>query len=56
MGIDESGPRKKDTGKVATKAKPLDSKQTASVKDFFRVLPANSRSKGEFKPNVEKEH
>ena len=45
MGIDENGPRKKGTEKVAAKGKIVDPKQTASVKDFFRVLPSNSKLK-----------
>jgi hypothetical protein len=49
MGIDENGPRKKATERLASKAKAMDPKQTASVKDFFRVLPANPNPKEEHK-------
>ena len=55
MGIDENAPRKKGTEKSPSKAKAVDPKQTASVKDFFRVLPTKPKPEEEHKAAVARE-
>ena len=59
MGIDENTPRRK-TGdsKSPAKAKSVDPKQTASVKDFFRVVPRDKEvvESEDVKPKKSKPH